>query len=269
MSRENAIPEVAAEPVEPRPTDRLAHLAMHRGLIVRRALLMGAIRGLLPVPVLDERLAGRVRAGLLAKLASARQVDLPPLAAAALASAEGTGASLTFRAAAMLLAKFAGRRFFALFAAGYGAEEMARSFCRATLFDHYCAKLHVGGPVTPAAAATLREAIESEIHGSGFAPVLAAFREGSRILGRSLLEAPRWLLRRLAGLAERFARTGGNPEVLDAVPESPDEDDSWIERAGQAVEEALARTAGAYLPGLVDGFERRWQERAQQAPHTD
>jgi hypothetical protein len=169
----------------------------------------------------------------------------------------------------MLLAKFAGRRFFALFAAGYGADEMARNFCRATLFDHYCAKLHVGGPIGPAAAATLREVIESEIHGSGSTPVLAAFREGGRVLGRSLLEAPRWLLRRLAGLAERFARTGGRPEVLDAVPESPDADDSWIERAGQVVEAALARTAGAYLPGLLDGFERRWQESAKQALRSD
>jgi hypothetical protein len=127
------------------------------------------------------------------------------------------------------------------------------------LFDHYCAKLHVGGPITPAAAASLRDAIEEAIHGSGPAPVLAAFREGSRILGRSLLEAPRWLLGRLTALAERFARSGGNPEVLDAVPESPDDDDTWIERAGQAVEEALAGSARAYLPRLVDGFERRWQ----------
>jgi hypothetical protein len=259
MSHEDGITEVAAEPVEPRPTDRLSHLATHRGLIVRRALLMGAIRGLLPVPVLDERLAGRVRAGLLAKLASARQVDLPPAAAATLADSAGAGASLTFTAATMLLARFAGRRFFAFFAAGYGADEMARTFCRATLFDHYCTKLHVGGPISPAAAASLREAIDHEIHGSGPPPVLAAFREGSRILGQSLLEAPRWMLRRLTSLAERFARSGGNPDVLDAVPESPNENDTWIERASQAVEEALAGSARAYLPRLVDGFEHRWQ----------
>jgi len=259
MSRDDGIAEVPAEPVASPSADQLAHLTTHRGLIVRRALLMGAIRGLLPVPVLDERLAGRIRAGLLAKLASARQVDLPPAAATALANAGGMGASLTLTAAALLLAKFAGRRFFALFAAGYGADEMARNFCRATLFDHYCAKLHVGGPITPATAATLRETIEGEIRGSGSTPILPAFREGSRVLGRSLLEAPRWLLRRITGLAERFARTGGNPEVLDAVPESPDADDTWIERAGQAVEEALAGTANAYLPKLVEGFERRWQ----------
>jgi hypothetical protein len=259
MSRDDTIPEVPAEPVASSPTDHFAHLTTHRRLIVRRALLMGAIRGFLPVPVIDERLAGRVRAGLFAKLASARQVDLPPAAATALANGEGSGTSLTLTAATLLLAKFAGRRFFALFAAGHGADEMARNFCRATLFDHYCAKLHVGGPITPTAAATLREAIESEIHESGSTPVLAAFREGSRVLGRSLLEAPRWLLRRLTTLAERFARTGGNPEVLDAVPEPPDEDDTWIERAGQAVEAALAGTANTYLLKLVEGFERRWQ----------
>jgi len=258
MSHDDAIPHVAAEPVPPRPTDRLAHLTAHRGLIVRRALLVGAIRGFLPLPLADERLASRLRMGLLAKLASGRQVDLPEGAAAVLAAAPAAS-SLTLAAAAALLAKFAGRRFLALLAAGHGAEEMALDFCRATLFDHYCAKLHVGGPITPAQAEALREVIEREIRGSATASILAAFREGSRILGRSLFEAPRWLLRRLADLAERFVRGGGNPDVLDAVPEPRAGDDSFIERAGRAVEEALGRTAGAGLGRMVDGFERRWQ----------
>jgi hypothetical protein len=258
---DDGILHVAAEPVEPRPTDQLQHLAAHRGLIVRRALLIGAIRGFLPVPVLDERLAGQVRAGLLAKLAAGRQVDLPPAAAAVLGSDEGQGATLTLTAGAVLFAKFAGRKLFTLAAAGYGADEMARNFYQATLFDHYCAKLHVGGPITAADAVTLRRAIAREIHAAGADPVLAAFREGSRILGRSLLEAPRWFSRRISALAERFARTGGNPDVLDAVPETPDGDETWIERAGQAVEQALARTAGAHLAKTVDSFTRRWQER--------
>jgi hypothetical protein len=216
------------------------------------------------LPLLDDRLAGRVQAGLLGKLASARHVDLPAAAAGVLAD-PGAGSRLTLTAAAVLLAKFAGRRLFALFAAGHGADEMARSFCRATLFDHYCAKLHVGGPLTPAAAAAIRAAIDDELRASGPSPILAAFREGGRILGRSLLEAPRWLLRRLTLLAERFARTGGNPDLLDAVPEAPDEDGAFIERAGQAVERVLAASAGPYLAGLVDGFERRWQA----GPHAD
>jgi hypothetical protein len=259
VSRDDSITHVAAEPVEPHPTDHLHHLTAHRGLIVRRSLLIGAIRGFLPVPVLDERLAGRIRAGLFTKLATGRQVDLPPAAAAVLGS-DGTGASLTLTAGAMLFARFAGRKLFALAAAGYGAEEMARNFYRATLFDHYCAKLHVGGPITEGDASTLRRGIESELYAAGAGPVLAAFREGSRILGRSLLEAPRWLSRRITRLAERFARTGGNPDVLDAVPETPDDDDTWIERASQAVEQALSRTAGAHLAKTIDSFARRWQQ---------
>jgi hypothetical protein len=259
MSRDDSIPHVVAEPVAPRPADQLQHLAAHRGLIVRRALLIGAIRAFLPVPVLDERLAGRVRAGLLAKLASGRQVDLPPASAVVLGNDESKGASLTLAAGAALLAKFAGRKLFALVAAGYGADEMARNFYRATLFDHYCAKLHVGGPITQTDAAALRRAIESEMLASGSDPVLAAFREGSRILGRSLLEAPRWFSQRIAAMAERFARTGGNPDVLDAVPETPDGDDTWIERAGQAVEAALAHTASAHLAKTVDSFAKGWQ----------
>ena len=63
----------------------------------------------------------------------------------------------------------------------------------------------------------------------------------------------------VAHLAERFARTGGNPDVLDAVPDSSDGDDRWIERASQAVEQALSRTAGAHLAKSIDSFTRRWQ----------
>jgi hypothetical protein len=256
---DDTITRVVAEPVSPLEADKLAHLAAHRGLIVRRALLIGAIRGFLPVPVLDERLAIRVRAGLLAKLASGRQVDLPPASATVLATEGGSAKSLTFAAAAALVAKFAGRKFLAVLAAGRGADEMARSFYRATLFDHYCAKLHVGGPIGAADAARLQAAIDAELRGSVGGPAVGAFRDGGRVLGRSLLEAPRWVSQRISRLAERFVRTGGNPDILDAVPEPAEGDDTWLDRASQTVEDALAGAGNAYLGRIVDTFERAWQ----------
>ena len=259
MSREPTITHVAAEPVTPNQADRFAHLSLHRGMIVRRALLIGAIRGFFPVPMVDEQLAGKVRAGLYGKLAAGRQVDLPPAAAARLATKSGAAGSLSFAAAAALLAKFAGRKFLALLAAGRGADEMARTFCQATLFDHYCAKLHVGGPVTTEEASRLRATIEAEVRELPLGPVLTAFREGGRVLGRTLLEAPRWLSQRMAALAERFVHSGGNPDVLDAVPEPVSGDDPWLERAARAVEEALARAGGEPLARLVENFEARWR----------
>jgi hypothetical protein len=260
MSDDTPVLHVVAEPVTPERPDRFAHLSAHRGLIVRRALLIGAIRGFLPLPVVDEQLAVRVRAGLLGKLALGRQVDLPPASASVLAGEVGTASNLTFAAAAALVAKFAGRKFLALLAAGRGAEQMAKTFERATLFDHYCAKMHVGGAITRADADGLRKVIDSVLAASSGGPVLAAFREGGRVLGRSLLEAPRWLVQRITGLAERFARSGGNPDIIDAVPEPEGGDGTWLERASQVVEEALARAGNTHLAAMLDSFEQSWKE---------
>jgi hypothetical protein len=270
MTRKTPVPEVTAEPVAPRAADRLAHLAQHRGLVIRRSLLIGAIRGLFPLPVADEQIANRVLAGLLAKLAAGRQVDLPPAAASALAAGQGPVAGLTLAAAAVLIARFVGRKFLALLAAGRGADEMARIFYLATLFDHYCAKLHVGGALTVEDAERLRRAIDAELAQLTLGPALTAFGEGGRVLGRTLLEAPRWLSQRITALAERFVRSGGNPDVLDAVAEPVDGDDTWLERAARAVEEALGRTGSDHLARMVDGFEEKWRATADPTgTHAD
>ena len=265
MSRDDHVIEVGAEPVIPHDPEKLAHLALHRGLIVRRALLASAIRGFLPVPVVDDVLAGRVRAGLYAKLAIGRQVDLPPDAAAILAEAKGQGAfaKLSLVAAAAVVAKFAGRKFLAFLAAGRSAEGMALTFCSATLFDHYCAKLHVGGQITPDRARRLRTCLAVKASDVSLGPVLAAFREGSRILGRSLLEAPRWVSQRIAVLGERFVHSGGNPDVLDAFPEHASGETAWLERAAQAVEQAMARAGNEHLTRTVRVFEERWQRNEE------
>ncbi len=266
MKGEPAVPEVPAEAVAARQADPTAHLAVHRGLIVRRALLAGAIRGFLPVPVFDDRLAARIRAGLYQRLAGGRQVDLPPDAALVLAEGDEAmaAANLGVAAAAAVLAKFAGRKALALAAAGRGAEDMTRTFLAATLFDHYCARLHVGGPISVETAVRLRAILNAQVGATPLGPLLGAFREGSHVLGRSLLEAPRWLAQQLASLGERFTRSGGNPDVLDAIPDPPPGGEAaWLHRAAHAVETALAQAGNALVAALVRDFEERWaQQRA-------
>jgi hypothetical protein len=261
MKRDIFVTEVHAEPVVEHDPDQLAHLALHRGLIVRRALLSSAIRGFLPVPMVDDVLAARVRAGLYTKVAAGRQVDLPPAPAAVLAQANGQSAAskLSFFATAAVIAKFAGRKFLALVAAGRSAEEMAQTFTSATLFDHYCAKLHVGGEISAADATRLRTCIAASGRNSQHGPMLAAFREGSRVLGRSMLEAPRWVSQRIAVLGERFVHSGGNPDVLDAFPEQASGETAWLDRAAHTVEEAMAQAGSEHLTRLVRAFEESWQ----------
>lgn len=258
---------VTAEVVTAGESERFDHLFVHRGLIIRRSLFIGAIRGFFPLPVLDEHLAGRALAGLLRKLATGRQVDLSLPAVAALTRGTGAVGNLGVAAMALLIARFAGRKFLAVLAAGRGTDEMARTFFVATLFDHYCAKLHVGGPLTVADATRLREVIDAEMAAMSLGPALSAFKEGGRVLGRTLLQAPRWVSQRISSLSERFVRSGGNPDILDSVAEPPADDDPWLERAARTVEAALGGAGSEHLAKMIASFEERWL--ASKTPHGD
>src|SRR6186713_3130035 len=189
----------------------LEHLAENRRLIVRRALLATAVGGVIPIPVLDDYFAGRVRAGMLAKIAERRRVDLAPGSAELLGDPrEGTAVrNATLTAATLLALKLAWRKFFALLAIGRRADDMATSFQLGMLFDHYCAKLHVGAGVDRAQAMALREAIFGALAESERAVFVSAFRDGGRVLGRSVLEAPDWVGERVNRAAQRWAESGG------------------------------------------------------------
>jgi hypothetical protein len=256
--------EVGTEPVALRDWSRLSHLASNRRLIVRRALLASALGGVVPLPIMDEIVAGRVRAGLYMKLAASRQVDLPPASAEVLAEGK-TGRmlrSLTFVAATLVTLKLAWRKVFALLIAGRGAEEMATVFQVATLVDHYCARLHVGGPINPAQAERLRVLVHRSVGQTSKTKLVTAFREGGKILGSRVVEAPHWLSRSLTRQAEHWLRTGGHPEVAAAgwPIEESEEERSWLDRAAHAVEERLASLGSEYLGGLVDDFEALWRD---------
>ncbi len=268
--------EVRAEFVSSSDPARLAHLGANRGLIIRRALLSTALGGFIPLPVLDDVVAGRVRAGLYMKLAARRGVDLSASAADVLAQGAGgsTLRNITLSAATLVALKLAWRKFFALLAAGRGAEEMARTFQVGLLFDHYCARLHVGGAISRAQADEIRSLIHQTVTQTSRARLVAAFRDGAQVLGRSVLEAPRWLSRQMAGYAERWTRTGGHPEA--APPTEPngepdDEEQAWLDRAASAVEAGVRDLGTEYLASLVEAFEARWGQRGAGtgAPTSD
>jgi len=260
--------EVGAEPVALQDSSRLSHLAQNRRLIVRRALLSSALGALVPVPIMDEMVSGRVRAGLYMKLAASRQVDLSATSAEVLAAgkAGSTVRNLTLAAATLVALKLAWRKFFALLAAGRGAEDMATTFQVATLIDHYCAKLHVGGPISRTQAARLRALVLESVRRTSKIKLVAAFRDGGKILGSGVTEAPRWLSHNLSRQAERWLRTGGHPEAAPAgwPTDESEEERNWLDRAAHAVDERLASLGNEYMGGLVDDFEARWN-----APPTE
>jgi hypothetical protein len=250
------------------------HLADNRRLIVRRALLATAVGGVIPIPVLDDYFAGRVRAGMLVKIAERRRVDLQPGSADLLGDPrEGTAVrNATLTAATLLAIKLAWRKFFALLAIGRRADEMTTSYQLGMLFDHYCAKMHVGAALDRNQAALLRQAIFAALSDSERQAFVSAFREGGRVLGRSFLEAPNWLSERIRLSAERWAESGGTSTDPDETAESGDaaEEVRWLDRAAAAVESRLGRVEQGYLNGLVQAFERRWREaEARRAAAKD
>lgn len=255
-------------PTTGRPTE---HLTANRALIVRRSLMAAAVGGVVPVPVMDDYLAGRVRAGMLMKIAERRRVDLAASSAELLADPrEGTAVrNATLTAATLVALKLAWRKFFALLAVGRRAEDMTTSFQLGTVFDHFCAQMHVGSGVDRALAYRVRVAAHAAIADTERATLVGIFRDGARILGRSLLEAPAWVHGRLQRTVEQYVASGGNPDIaaeqggLEADVSA--EDARWIDRASALVEDRIGRLGNDYLAGLLTSFETHWAKQQTQA----
>jgi hypothetical protein len=250
-----------------RPPSSLEHLAAHRGIIVRRALLATAVGGVIPIPVADEYVAGRVKAAMLMKLAERRQVDLASSSAELLGDPrEGTAVrNATLTAVTLVALKLAWRKFFALLAVGRRAEEMSTTFQLGTLFDHFCAKLHVGSGIDRAQAVQLRAVIHASLAETERGALVTAFRDGARTLGRSALEAPGWANEHIGRAARRWVQSGGT--TTDELPGQPDGgadaaggEARWLDRAAKVVEGRLGGLGHGYLTALVTTFERRWHE---------
>ncbi len=263
--RATGTPELVSSGAPDPSTD---HLRENRRLIVRRALLATAVGGAIPIPVLDDYFAGRVKAGMLIKVAERRQVDIAQSSAELLGDPrEGTAVrNATLTAATLLALKLAWRKFFALLAIGRRAEDMATTFQLGTLFDHYCCKLHVGGEIDRNQAALLRVAIFGSLAESERAALIGAFQEGGRVLARSALEAPSWMSGRVERAARRWSETGGRSADPGDVSEPEDgEEARWLDRASAAVEERLGRVGQSYLTRLLATFERRLREAVESA----
>jgi hypothetical protein len=266
----------------------IEHLSANRSLIVRRSLLATAVGGIVPVPVMDDYLAGRVRAGLLMTIADRRRVDLAPSSAELLADPrEGSAArNATMTAATLLALKLAWRKVFVLLGAGRRAEEMTTTFQVGTLFDHFCAKLHVGVGLERQATARLLAAIFAAIRDSERETVVGVFKEGGRVLGRSIGEAPAWVTRQLRAAVEQYVASGGNPDAVPRDERRPgatddqsqagseagdaadipglDPDARWLDRAAAVVENRLGRLGSGYIEGLVTRFDAHYQRLSEQ-----
>jgi uncharacterized protein (DUF697 family) len=203
------------------------HLRGHRRLILGRALLSGAA-GLVPVPYLDDLLAGQVRAGLVRRLAELRRVDVDGNAVAELATPTGSRVLHAAGLGAVLLggAQKVWRRVAASVLVVRRADEAMQTFQIGTLFDHYCTRHHVGLGLDGNKAATLRDAMDQAIR---------------RARGHALEDA---FQRTLAG-SRKLARKVARRALVEKV------------------ETELAGPAQAYVAALVGAFDVAWAPHKQ------
>ena len=208
---------------------------------------------------------------MLLKIAERRRVDLAPSSAELLGDPrEGTAVrNATLTAATLLALKLAWRKFFALLAIGRRAEDMATSFQLGMLFDHYCAKLHVGAGIDRAQAMQLREAIFGALAESERAAFVSAFREGGRVLGRSFLEAPDWVGERVNRAAQRWAESGGksaDPGDADAADKDGESGRGALDRSRLRRGRVAHRPRRAWLPDAPRAGVRAALARGRGTP---
>lgn len=242
---------------------RRDHLGEHRRMIIGRSLAAAAAGGL-PIPLLEEWLASRILRGTIARIARERGVDLDAAAIRAIADGPSHPPEWLELAGGTLVARLAARtvrRAVWAYLIARRAKAASRGFLIATLFDHYCARLHVGMGLDGAAGAALREAIELALGETPGGLARRAFGRGALAAARAAAGPPLklvdlatrgWVRRKLLGGAEVDAIA-----EVDGTLEHQLAGDGVLARAAGAVEAQLSAEANPYLERLIDAFERR------------
>jgi len=239
---------------------RNEHLGLHRRMIVVRSLAT-ALAGLTPVPLLDDWLVTRVRRGTIKRIAEVRGVDLDEDAVRAIA--DGTVKPPGWRTLVNTLpigrflrrgARYALRGYI-LYAR---ADAASREFAVATLFDHYCARMHVGGGLDAATGTALRARIDRAVAATPSGPLRQTFRAAAVGAGRALLRAPFELADAVSGgrLRARLRARTDVAEPEEVIEEAlVEQSGTVLDRVGKSVDRGLMSLPGEYVADLVHRFE--------------
>jgi hypothetical protein len=247
-------------------SDGLEHLKAHRRLILERSILAGAV-GLVPVPLLDDLLTGLVRGRLVRRLAEARQVDLT--ASAVLILAEERQVTLarnaTLTAVSLVALRYAWRKVFVVLALSRRVEEMVHTYQIGTLFDHYCARHHVGAGVQGPDAARLRFAIDQAVESLHHDLATQAFKKSGETIARTATRVPVGLRDLLRSLWHRAPDAAPAPaeQIVDEVTESF-EREGLLRKAARIVEDEMGVAGAAYLSALVARFDAAYGHLLKQ-----
>jgi hypothetical protein len=222
------------------------HLDANRPLILGRSLISGAA-SLVPIPYIDELLAALVRESLIRRIAEIRQVDIEQAAVQAVAAPHGSRllTAATLGSAALGATRRAFRRIAASLLLVRRVDEAMQTFQVGTLFDHYCARHHVGLGLDAKAAAKLRQAMDHAIRDTHGDALQRAFRAS--------LEVPASLPKRLWS---RLRKKNGpvDAEKLDGELKRA-EKSTFVQRTTNSV----TGVGKSYGRALAAAFDRAWE----------
>jgi hypothetical protein len=245
------------------------YLDEHRAMIVGRAIASAAA-GALPIPLVEEWLAALIRRGTIRKIAEDRGVDADPAAIRIVADGPSRAPEWTEIAGAGLISRLlrgTWRRMLIALLVARRAQAASNTFVIGTLFDHYCAKMHVGLGLSAASAAELRALMDEAIRRTPGGVGRQLFRRGVVRALRSTLAAPvdvinllsRGSLRRLLARGEPV-EAEAEAEVDRALEKQLEANDSFLSRATAAVEVQLTAEANPFLNDVIATFEALWRE---------
>jgi hypothetical protein len=234
------------------------HLLANRNLVLGHTLAAIA-GGLVPLPYVAEWVPAMVRRDLVRRIAESRGVDIDEPAVRMIAEGEVLPPSWRdLLGATPVLALVRRLRSAILVWNVYRqAEAATRTFAMGTLFDHYCARLHVGGELDLGAARALRKRLEATVRSPAGGFALQSLRRLFVGAMSAAVRAPAQIAsaltrkRRLEAAGEVEAEEVGEEALVQAKDRR-----TALGRAAGAFERGIAGLGRGFIDGLIEAFER-------------
>ncbi len=251
-------------------TLRRDYLAAHRRMILARAIA-GTVAGAVPIPLVDDYLRSAVLGSAYKRIARDHQVDVQADAIKNLVhgkSAPPGWAETTASAIAFRIATRTWKQFLVVITTIRRARAAGGTFAALTLFDHYCARRHVGLGLEPARALELRDTISKVIAATPGGLSFEPFRRGALAAAKATAKAPLELANLASGGALRRLLDRGKPDVaeadvVDEVEAALDrqlaERDGFLSHAVASVELQLSAEVNPYVDALIERFDESWR----------
>lgn len=246
------------------------HLATNRRMIIGRAIA-ASMAGLVPVPLVEDWMSSTISRGTIKRIAESHAVDLDEAATRMIADGPESPPEWAELVSGTLLFKMmskAWRKLLITYVVAKRTQAAARHFQIGTLFDHYCARLHVGMGLDAEAGVALRRLMIRAIEQTPGTIGNRIFRRSALAAGKATVRAPLQLLDMASGGLVRRLLTRGQSEV-EAIAEVDQRLDAemrehkgFLARATSAVELQLSTEGNPYIQDLVTNFEALW--RAEQ-----